>query len=209
MAELLDLESAKIALGLPLDETEDDAKLTLAIEDAAAAIREFAGHDFTEDPIVETRDFVYEGNGLCEIDDNTAVTAVALVFPGGVAQPLADTEWQVDPSPTPAHQFLRLPQTGSGGVSPEMGFTWNADTRGYSGSEPTVARVTATWGWPSVPPDVRRATILTVASIIEPADQNQSESIAGFGFSRRPIQPEVIPLRAQQLLARYMDFRVG
>lgn len=202
-AQLVTLEEVKVALGIPLTELDQDAKLTGAIAAAIAAVKIYTARTFDlADPGTDERTFTYDESGLIVVDDyqHGSITAVALA---GVTLP-TDT-WSEEPlaSEYPVAWWLEVSRRGRWS-SPEMGFTRNEDVLAHEGrylsAQETTVAVTARWGWLSIPADVKRAALLTAVALYENPRAYISESIAG--YSRTSANPlvDAIPPRAAALL---------
>jgi len=71
-----------------------------------------------------------------------------------------------------------------------------------------LIRITGTWGWPAVPPEVKQATRILLAEIYKLADAPMG--VAGFGEFGVVRVARQLPARAQQLLAPYRHpYNVG
>lgn len=180
----------------------DTSKFDLLAAMVSSAIRRTTGRDFGEEASGPSeRSYAYDGSGYCDIDDAASITQVKV---GTVTVP--DTVWVAKPEPRPSEPeaywwIENLPRAGE--LSSEMGFLQNWDTIGV----PVNRRVyvTATWGWPSVPADVKMAAAMTINTWDEVPGAFVSESIEG--YSRTVSLPsgleDAIPSRAQMLLSTY------
>lgn len=209
MAEdLITLDRLLDALNkLPADmEAQEIEKYEAAIRSASAAVRAYAGRDFTlnTDPVPSARDFEYDESGYIDINDALEVTGVTVRFTNGVFPvTLATNEWQAYPFNAPVKDNVLVYATFNPG-SREMGFAYNLDTyEGPLGGPPPVVEVTAVWGWEEIPEDVQQATVWTAAAFSEDARQVTSESIEGFSRSMNVLAPTALPLRARDLLDQY------
>jgi len=210
MADLLTLSEYKEKSSTPAGDFDpsEDASLVSAIEATTVAIRNYVGRDFVADVVTEARDYRYDQSGYLDIDDATAITILAFVDIGGV-YPLIAEEWSAEPFGGAVFTYVQLP-TSVGG-SPEMGFRRNWDVIAREGRWPRYGdrvRVTGTWGWTSVPEDIKQAAYWTVQSFRQDAQTSQSESIAGYSRSSGGNTPEAIPKTAQQLLEQYRRINV-
>lgn len=214
MAALITLDELLDALDItPGDATEQvQRKYTQAIAGASAAVSSYADRAFASPVVTEQRTFEYDGSGFLDLDDCSAVTAVT-ISSYGVDSVLAADEWTAEPFGGPVYTYLVLPAHRGFG-SPAMGFTRNLDRiaaeRGWLGQ--TLVKVDATWGWPTVPDDVKQAVIWTAAEMGDKPGGMRSEAIANYSYSRdTPGLPEVpaIPNRAKDLLAPYVRYKVG
>lgn len=200
---LISLNELKIALGKPLNVTTEDAKLEAAISAASQAILIYTDRDFGASNVTEARTFEYDGSGFLEIDDASAITEVSLAI-SNYSTVLTVDQWEAQPHRGPVYTYLLLP-FGLLISSPAMGFKQNLDRYEPVQTEPTIATVIATWGYPTVPADVKQATIWTATSMSENPRPYTSESIADYSHSNQPqtSSTEAIPERARSLLEPY------
>lgn len=203
---LVSLQEMKVALNL-LDTTEQDEKILQAIPEAEAAIFNTTNRTFEVTPPSASavpRTFEYSDSGVIEIADAQHGTIESVTAGGRLLLP---DEWSAEPSAEeyPVTWWIELAIPGSRGLrSPEMGFTRNEDVLWREGRLRPVADsdvvVTAVWGWPAVPLDVRRAAIWTVAAFMERPTPYVSESIAGYSRTSPNPLTVAIPARARALL---------
>lgn len=212
---LISLERLKDSLDIGINDTDDDDKLTRAIAAASTAVLNYTERKFGSPAVTETRNYLYDGSGALEIDDGTAVTSVVVRYPNANPITLTAQQWFAEPVEKPLGVFtwLVIPTISDsyGGISREMGFTYNLDT--YDGglpTQPTTVDVTGTFGWPQVPEDVQQAVELTAAQFTEDRTSDQaSEGIEGYNRSWFPpnqggVRQEAIPQQAKDLLAPYL-----
>lgn len=214
MADLITYEELTNSLRLAPGDIipQKEADLRRSISAASAAVSRFADRDFGAPVVTEQRTFEYDGSGLLEVDDCAAITAV--VFSSyGIDSPIDSTEWIAQPYGASVQSYILLPAY-VGATSPAMGFTRNLDRivaeRGWQGIG--FVKVTAAWGWPDVPEDVKQAVIWTAAESADDPGSKRSEAIANYSYSRdTPGLPEqtAIPQKAQDLLAPYVRYKVG
>lgn len=221
MADLITLSELKAARG----ETgsDNDTKYTWMIGTASSIIRNYTGRDFGAAQLTEERSFQYDGSGYLDIDDASTVTDVKLVVPNSDDFPL-DAAYQWFPQParrddSPVYTYIVLSGVpATPGFSPEMGFARNLDVY-YSEHRvptiPTTLKVTATWGWPTVPPDVKQAAIWTIEEWISRSDGEglTSEAIEGYarswGRGTGQTSPALaIPDRARDVLSAYEKIQI-
>lgn len=213
MADLLTLADYKALFGIQAGNTRDDAQISALLPSASRAVRSFTGRNFEVNTGTATvRTFQYDESGMLDIDDCIAVTSVATdAGVAGQTFTLQTTEWTAMPQDD-SEVFYYLLVTGGPyyGVSPEMGFNYNLDTIGVSAKQPMVS-VTASWGWPVIPEDVKLATALTVSSLLSATQRNSedlsAEAIAGFarswGRGGATTVGLTVPNRARDLLVNY------
>lgn len=209
MTPLVTLQKYQEAVG----STENPHVQLAAIEDASAAVLNWTDRDFASEEVTEEREYRYDGSGILDIDDCHTITAVK--YNGTTISENAWVARREGPTSVPVYSYLELvpfvQETG------QMGFTYNLDVfldqypRAYR--EITVA-VAATFGWPTVPDDVQRATIWTAANFEQDPSAASgamtgksvaevSETWAAQAFSPQVPDEEPIPSRARALLWPY------
>lgn len=220
MADLITLSEYKAYAGYDPTNTQYDSQIAALIPAASQAIRSYTGRDFGTALVTEMRPFGYDGSGFLDIDDCVTVTAVSLTIPGYADVPLQDIEWIAMPprrDDAPVYYYILMPTYGGVGISPEMGFTRNLDIMAREGrwrGLPTMVNVTAQWGWPIVPEDIKLATYWTVDEWISRSagEGLASEAIEGYArsWSRGEQGQEVyaVPSRARDILALYAKINV-
>lgn len=222
MADLITLAELKTARGET--GTENDPRYTWLISVASALVRNYTGRDFGSAQATEERSFQYDGSGYLDIDDASVITTVKFVDSTGVAndQVLTANQWFPQPplrDDAPVYWYLVLPGAPrSPGYSPEMGFTWNADiyySENRFPSTPQMVKVTGTWGWPTVPVDVKQAAIWAIEDWLgqDGGEGLTSEAIAGYarswarGSQDMPVGM-AMPGRSLDVLAAYAKTQV-
>jgi hypothetical protein len=211
VADLITLSDYRTFQGTDPTNTLDDTRVSGMIPFASSAVLAFTERDFGATSVVESRDFVHDGSGFMDIDDASAVASVDFIYPAGPTITLDTESWTAKPGPDRFY-YIELPAyAGATAGSPEMGFTRNLDVyaaeRGTYGTATNV-RVTATWGWPTVPDDVKLAVIWTVQSWLErPSGDLTAEAIEGWsrswGRAGAGAASKAIPENARDLLAQY------
>lgn len=199
----------RTALGYGPTETQQDAKIDQAIPEADAAIAAYTGRTFAvvASAVASARIFRTGNSGVIEIDDfkHGSVTRVRYVGQEVDLQPSHDYLAEPSSWEYPVAYWIELLYPGLVS-SPKMGFTRNEDTiwrepRQVAGAE---IEVTAVWGWPAVPADVKRAAIWTVSAFMERPTPYVSESIAGFSRTNANPMTHAIPRRAQAILDEHV-----
>lgn len=224
MADILTLAELKTARGE--EGTENDIQYGWFLTVVSQVFRQFTGRDFGSSLLTEERSFQYDGSGFLDIDDAATVSEVKLVVPYGDDQVL-DPAWQWYPQPyrrddSPVYYYLVLPgmaPTVGPVFSPEMGFNRNLDVYYRENRLPgmqTTIKVTATWGWPVVPVDIKQAAIWTINDWLDKDSEGEnltSEAIAGYARSWSRGNEEApaglaIPSRARDILVGYSKLEV-
>lgn len=211
---LITLNEMKVAEGVdPADMTDAkrDAKWAQAILFASAAIDKYCDRGFSSSVITEQRQFEWDNSGFVDIDDATAIQDVIYSI-GGYDTTVATNQWRAEPFAFPVFTYIVMPPISGMLFSPAMGFNQNLDVlykeRGFVGLGPTV-KVDATWGWTTVPDDVKMAVVWTAAGMAADPNPYVSESIANYSHAialRGPTVAEAIPERARDLLAPYVRY---
>lgn len=190
------------------EDTNRDAKYTQAIAGASAAVSNYADRGFGLPQITEQRSFEWDNSGFVDIDDCTNVLDLIYSI-GGYDTGVAANQWRAEPYGLTTFTYIVMPPISGMYFSPAMGFKENLDViykdRGFVGLGPIV-KVTATWGWPIVPGDVKQATIWTAAEMGQEPTAYISESIANYSrtSASRTLAQEALPERARDLLAPYV-----
>lgn len=219
MADIITLNELRTARGDAASNTSNDSRYTWMIPVASQMIRTFTGRDFGAPQLTETRPFVYDGSGFLDIDDASAISEVAIPPYGGVGDRLVldAAQWIAMPprrDDAPVFWYLLIPMLNTAyGFSPEMGFNRNLDVYYRENRLPVVPQtveVTATWGWPSVPVDVKQAAVWVIEDWLgrDSGEGLSSEAIAGYARSWARGTQEApmglaIPGRARDVLAAY------
>lgn len=207
---LVSLDQYKVLMGVDPTDTRNDGRISALLAAASITVKNFTGRDFTvATGVPSSKTYSYDGSGYLEIDDATAITHLTTNggITGGVYD-LDDAEWEQLPHNSPIYYYLAI----FGGrwlpASPEMGFERNLDQIGYTARQPTIT-VTADWGWPEIPEDVKLATSLVIENIISgpESDGLTSEAIEGYarswGNSNNAVASMAIPGRARDILVNY------
>lgn len=214
MANLITLAEYKSLVGVATSNTRDDALVEALIPAASLAIEKYTDRRFGVGYGATPRSFQYDGSGILDIDDCTGVTAVTSDggVPGGPTYSLTASEYTAMPyretSDDDPHYYLIL-HTLPRPYSPQMGFRNNLDTLDILDGQPVIITVTATWGWPAVPDDVKLATAWTIQDAARKPDSSAIRSEAIEGFSRSFQDPAktgslALPSRARDLLNNYI-----
>ena len=219
MPDILTLEEYKAFSGIT--NTKNDAKYTANLPAVSLAVSMFTGRDFSAPQVTEERSFEYDTSGYLDIDDAQSITAIKATIPWSTSDyTFSEDEWYAQPArrdDSPVYWYIALPGFPAGG-SPEMGFKQNADVMYREGrwrGKPTLIKVTATWGWPFVPADVKMAAKWTMDDWIarRPETAGAAEAIESFSrnFAGGRMGEAVawaIPMRARDLLAAYTKVQI-
>ena len=216
MADLISLERFKTSQPNITDAARPDpkdAQYSAAISAASSLVRSYTGLSFElRSATPTTREFFYDGSGYLDIDAATEVTAVTMrgYYANSQSWAVDQYGWMAFPLNDTVKRWIQMPPGAYGGISPEMGFTYNLDTlyQRYYSSASTVVSVTARFGWPMIPADVQQAVVWTAQTMLEGKGENyQSEAIAGYSRSKAYNQTGIedpIPPKARAALSAYI-----
>lgn len=200
---ILTLEQYKLLRGI--DSNKRDAQLEMALPGAEDAVVRYAQRAFTQVPTVDTRSFVYEGQSILEIDDCQAVTEVKF---DGV--PISSDNYITGPQGIgEVFYYVELLNYPWSSYDPYIDpFIRNVHNDQGRRRRRRIVEITATYGWPSIPPSVRQAVAFltddfAVETTAAGAGGLQAESIADYSkvFDKETKdEPAVLPPRVQELL---------
>lgn len=209
---LVPLPRMKRALDIDPTDSSHDVKILEKLAAASRAVLNYTDRDFGSPNITETRTYLYDGSGVLDIDDASAVTSATVNYPGATSVVLTTLDWFAQPfdKPLGIYEWLQVPENLYGiPVSPQMGFNRNLDQYRPLATQPTTISVNATFGWPYVPEDVVQATEWAAADFIKRPDADlQAHAIEGFSESfiapRAGTGPELaLPAQSKDLLDFY------
>lgn len=214
MADLISLEEYKALGGIQPTDSRNDSQITALLAAASRVVRQYTGRNFDVVSSVGERTYQYDESGMLDIDDAVSVAGVKTnAGVPGAEYTLQDVEWTAMPQDDSDVFYYILIHGGPYyGGSPEMGFERNLDQYPLTRKQPIIT-VTAEWGWPAVPDDVKLATTLIVSEFVGSAggagrsEGLTSEAIEGWSRSWGGRTGEGIaqslPNRARDLLASY------
>lgn len=170
---LCQLADVKAALRLDAGDTKDDDRLNLAIDAASRQIESELERHFWQDPAASARLYVAETPFLVEVDDFMTTTGLMVeTLPYGANSSTSivwdPTDYQLEPlnglwiSQPWAYEKVRAVQSKSFPVYGGIAFP-----------QPYVqalVRVTAQWGWSSVPSNIQKAAIAQSISLFKADD---------------------------------------
>lgn len=164
MANLADSDDVKQALGIPISDDVDDTRIELACLSATQMIQQYCQRQFTNDVEASARLFVAESYSTVFVEDfYTTSGLIVQTDPGRTgtfSQTWAATDFQLEP----------LNNKNFGEVWPyhtirAVGGLYYPQYYGEA-----LVKVTAKWGWPSVPSAVKQAAILQSITIFKSSD---------------------------------------
>lgn len=183
--EYSDLTTLKLALGIT--DTARDSLLNKALTAASRAIDKTTGRRFWLDGSASARTYNPHGRTVCDergelfLTDDIGASAGLVVEVGGPGSWTALTDYET------------WPDNALTDGAPVTGLLL---ATGVWGSPSTRVRVTARWGWPSVPDAIEQATRLQAGRLYRRKDS--PEGVAGsaeWGLVRVPrLDPDVLAL---------------
>ena len=213
MADIITVAEYKGLMGVGTGDTRDDVQLAALMPAASRAVRQYTGRQFEVNTgVATTRTFQHDGSEMLDIDDCTAITTISTDagVPGNT-HVLTGDQWIAMPQDdSDVFYYILLYGGPYMGLSPEMGFTYNLDRYEMNMRNPMIS-VTATWGWTTIPADVKLATALTVSELMASSsgqsDGLSSEAIEGWsrawGGRASGTTAMAVPNRARDLLVGY------
>lgn len=191
------LEELKVFVGIPDNDTADDAALELALDAASAQVDAFCDRTFTADSVATTRDYLISNTGRVDIDPVSTLTGL-IVQTDDNNDGTYETTWTI------GTDFRAEPVNAAAAGVPwdrlvALGTRWFPKNRYRPG-----VRVTAKFGWPggTVPAAVKLATQIQAARLFKRKDS--PFGVAGaveFGSELRLLNE--VDRDAQNLLRPY------
>lgn len=185
---------------MDIGDTIDDARLTEALESASREIDAWCDRRFDQDVVATARLFRPVDDSLIVTDDFYSTTGLVVATDpsgaGSYATTWAASDYQLEPLNgvrygQPGWPFDRIVAVGTLTVP--------------TGSRRPAVKVTAMWGWPAVPANVREACLIIAAESFKLGDA--PFGVAGFG-EFGPVRVRMNS-RAQQLLDPYRRLSMG
>lgn len=157
------LNQVKAYLGIPVADTVDDAMLEQIVESSSRSIDRIAGRYFYQDAGTSARYYRAVSPVSLLVDDISTVTGLAIaISTDGTNYSTAmvyDTDFIVEPFNAAAtgRPYTLITSLGT----QYFPYPWNY--------RPGV-RVTARWGWPSIPDDIVEACLILCADLYKRKD---------------------------------------
>jgi hypothetical protein len=191
-ANLCTLTDVRAAMELEATETSKDALISDLIVEASALITAEAGREFADSGIGSTRRFELRGHVLRLAPfDLQAGPPISISLDGGDALTV-DADYYLEPLPSPWGIVERIRFTG--GAGPAYAFSFSQPIgpnvpamSSWDGRR--IVTITGTWGFPVVPPIVRRAAVVQVKAWM--AKPVASMNLPDYGEARS-MQPPAI-----------------
>lgn len=141
----------KAALGIAVADVVDDTALALALESASRMIDRHTNRKFWQDPVAVVRRYQFSANGAADVDDISTAT-------GLVVDVDQDKDGVYEEVWVLGTDFDLYPLNALAEGSPAT-FLGSRGTRTLPKGPGTV-QVTARFGWPAVPVEIRQATLI-------------------------------------------------
>jgi len=159
---LCTVDDVKQTLGI--EDTVDDLEINVAVEAATAMIEQYCGRQFSQDSVASARVYVATNSYLVQVDDISTTSGLIVETDPG-ADGTFDQTWQ-----TADYQLEPLNGIISGQTWPYH--TIRAIRSLYFPQDygQALIRVTARWGWASVPTAVKQAAIIQTITVFKSPD---------------------------------------
>jgi hypothetical protein len=189
---------AEVKAAARITDSIDDSLLEMSIEAASRQIDGYCGRNFFVAGTVATdRYFVAANNAFIWVDDFATTTGLVIAcadnLDGNYSNTWSTSDYQLEPlnnvSDGIAWPYTRIRSTGNkmfptggyqgyGGYNVYGGYGNYGGVPSYGGQIAGV-KITAKWGWPTVPASVRQAAILLTSRLFKRFDSPLG--VAGFG----------------------------
>ncbi len=141
----------KAALGIAAADTADDSALGLALESASRMIDSATGRRFWQDALPVARRYQFESSGRVLTDDISTTVGLALAVDYD-RDGVYEVAWVLGLD----YSLYPLNALAEGRPATYVG----SNGRLVPPKGPGTVQVTARYGWPAVPPEVRQATLI-------------------------------------------------
>lgn len=193
------IEDVKNVLGIAAGDTSSDGQLQLAIDAATGEIDARVNRTFGLSAAASDRYFTANSDGTVDVDDIGGLAGFA-VATDATDDGTYEVTW-IDET-----DFRRLPVNAA-----QLGQPWDRLERLRAGrylfpSASSRVKVTARWGWPAVPPQVRQACALLAALTATRDNQLRSLSVEGHAVT---FDHEAAERRIDELLAGFVKYAVA
>lgn len=195
------LAQLKADMHVATADTDDDARMELAIASASRQIDAHTGRRFWQDATVKARTYFPNSPTEVDVDDISTTTGLLVKI---------DTDDDgVYETTVASADFLLLPLNAAAAtpVWPYTRIRLVGDDWFYAGERPSV-EITAKFGWPAVPDDITKACLVQSAQLFKASDAVFGVAqFAEAGFAMR-VQNRLNPM-AEALLERYVVAKVA
>jgi hypothetical protein len=200
-----ELDELKSEMRLKVNDLEDDGRLEIAIAAASRQIDAHCGRRFWQDSTVKVREYMVDDEDCALVDDISTTTGLIVKIDtdqdGSYETTLTiDTDFKLAPfnaaDEVPVWPYYELR------LMPNSSYYFPVDD-----DVPTL-QITARFGWPAVPDDVKKACLIQSAMLFKSADAVFGVTeFAGSGVAMR-VRSQLNPI-AEALLEPYCKPRVG
>ena len=158
--------TAELSAIFRIGDSDDDIELDNAVKAASRWVTRWCGRDFNRAGAASTRTFRPTGRTETYVDDIATTTGLVVAVDTGddgtyETTWVVDTDYVVTPLNGTYGGFTGWPYTGIRRVS---GLYWPTL------SDRAALSVTAEWGWPAVPADIKQATLIMAARLYKRRD---------------------------------------
>ncbi|WP_326597752.1 phage head-tail connector protein [Streptomyces sp. NBC_01803] len=151
--EYADLATMKNSLNIQTSDTTSDALLNRALTSASRSIDATCGRRFWLDPAPVARTYRLRGRVVCEDDGEVLLTDDIGTAAGLTVETGAAGNW------TATTNYETSPDNALADGRPVTGLL-RANGMWGTGLSTARVRVTARWGWPTVPDDIAQAALI-------------------------------------------------
>jgi hypothetical protein len=194
MTDYCTTADVKLQLGIPLDDTTDDALLAGYVTNASRDIDHECGRQFTGVYDTRTRHAIYDVKGQILYLDEDLAAIEAVINGNGVT--VAGSDYVTLPPNTVPFHALALKSNSS--------ISWT-----YSGAAEDAISITGTWGYTAgtTPPHTIRNAAIHLAAWYY---HNKDAPFANVGAAENGLQgpPNDIPDHIARKLTRYKKMRI-
>ncbi|MEV4416124.1 hypothetical protein [Catellatospora sp. NPDC049609] len=196
------LDQAKVRVDIPLDDTNDDDRLTGHLATATADINRWCGRQFNKADTATARRFRPLSRGRCRVDDfystDGLVVAVDADGDGVYEQVWSAADYELDPvdgivEGEPGWPFSALDAVGAYAFPVAENHAYRPLRRR------SVVQLTARWGWDAVPKPVHESCLILTEELHKLADT----PFAGAEIAVPGVNRVQMNSRVKGLLAKY------
>lgn len=161
--EYATLAELKSQVSIPTDDATKDDRLNKALKSASRSIDRATGRRFWLDENVDTRTYRLDGRVLCESDGDVLLVDDI----GDVAGLVVETGTTGSGTYTAITGYETSPDNA---LADGYAITGLLKPHGVWGTSSTRIRVTAKFGWPTVPDDIVQACLIQASRLFKRAD---------------------------------------
>lgn len=162
MATLCSLQDVKTAVGI--SDAVDDVRLSDAIESATAMIQDWCGRQFTQDANASARVYVAGRYDLVNVEDISTTAGLVVQTDPGADGTFSQTWTAADYQLEPLNGIINGKTVPYNTIRAISSLTFPRD------GGRALVKVTARWGWASIPSAVKQAAIIQSITIFKSPD---------------------------------------